>query len=659
MNNKILLELKRDEDGYPPDRWESLWADTLEDHLYRVDNIPFYVKGISSGDVISAELIDGQLVFRGLVRPSGNSVLRLYIFQADDVPAARKEFNSLGCESELLNVQRLFAVEIPAGIAFAPIARLVQEGVGRDRWDYEIGVIRQPGKWMTEPTSEFHSLFNCAQPCLISLVSGSSQLPQNLKKAPSPSRPIAHLSHAFMPKLAPIQRNHQTQPTRMRRIFLHLALTTLLLSTSAHAAETPAERIANQYAIHELAQAPPDGNLPDYTLAPADLAKAQHLAAIHRKTRFADELWAILQLLLLLQLGFIARMRDCALRLSHNRWLQGYTFAFLLLLATSLLNLPLALFRHHLGLTYGLSIQHWPGWFLDQTKSFLLTWLIGGLLLMLLFWIIRKLPRLWWLAFWACTIPLSIAGLFLMPYIEPLFFHYEPLTQSHPELVQRLEQVVAKGAMNIPPGRMFLMQASSKLTTLNADVEGFGPSKRVVVWDTAIQKLTPDGILFVFGHESGHYVLGHIIRGLLLSFIGSFLLLFSAFFFLRYLLRCFGPRWRIPGQEDWATAAVLLLLFTAFTTLLEPVDAAISRSQEHAADIYGQEAIHGLVPDPQTTAQTAFDVLGATSFDDPNPPLWFERWTYDHPSIGRRAAFAHAYNPWLPNLAPKYVQPNP
>ena len=440
----------------------------------------------------------------------------------------------------------------------------------------------------------------------------------------------------------------------MRRHLLHLAAFALLLPVPAHATETPAEHLANQYATQELAQAPPNGNLPDYSLPPADLAKAQHLAAIHRKTHFADELWAILQLVLLLQLGLIARMRDRALHLSRNRWLQGYTFAFLLLLATFLLNLPLALYRHHLGLTYGLSIQHWPGWFLDQAKSFLLTWLIGGLLLMLLFWIIRKLPRRWWLAFWACTLPISVAGLLIAPYVEPLFFHYEPLTKSHPELVQRLEQVVAKGNMNIPPDRMFLMQASSKLTTLNADVEGFGPSKRVVVWDTAIQKLTPGQILFVFGHESGHYVLGHILRGLALSFIGSFLLFFSAFHLLRYTLRRFGPRWRIPAQDDWAAAAVLLLLFTLFSTLSEPIEAAISRSQEHAADIYGQEAIHNLVANPQTTAQTAFDVLGATSFDDPNPPLWFERWTYDHPATGRRAAFAHAYNPWLPNLTPKY-----
>ncbi len=204
---------------------------------------------------------------------------------------------------------------------------------------------------------------------------------------------------------------------------------------------------------------------------------------------------------------------------------------------------------------------------------------------------------------------------------------------------------------------MFLMRASDKLTTLNADVEGLGGSKRVVVWDTTIQKLTPDQILFVFGHESGHYVLGHILRGLLLSFAGSFVLLWLGYRFVRGALARFGPRWRIPSQDDWGALAVLLLAFAVFNTFLEPITATLSRIQEHAADVYGQEDVHGIVGDPQATAQGAFDRLGATSFDDPNPSAFMEFWTYDHPSIGRRAAFGRAYNPWAPGLIPKYFPP--
>ncbi len=439
------------------------------------------------------------------------------------------------------------------------------------------------------------------------------------------------------------------------RLRLPLLLSLLLFSAyTAGARDTAAEHKAAVYAAQEMAAAPAHGNLSDYTLPPDQLAKAQHLATVHTTMHFADEIWGVVELLLLLFFGGIASIRDRALRLSRNRWVQGYAFLFLFLLAGSVLNLPLDLYGHSTSLRYGLSVQSWDSWFADQAKSFLLEWLVGGLVLMLLFWIIRKLPNRWWLVFWVCSIPLTLFGLFIGPYVEPLFFHYEPLAKSQPALVKRLEEVAQRGGMNIPPDRMFLMQASTKLTTLNADVEGFGSSKRVVVWDTSVQKLTPDEILFVFGHESGHYVLGHIVRGLLLGFIGSFALLFIGFLFIRSALSRFGKRWRIPGQEDWGAFAVLVLAFAVFSSLLEPITATLSRAQEHAADIYGQEAIHGIVGDPQGTARRAFDTLGSTSLVDPNPSRFLEFWSFDHPAIGRRAAFGWAYDPWAPGYAPKY-----
>ena len=441
----------------------------------------------------------------------------------------------------------------------------------------------------------------------------------------------------------------------LRRWLMVMCFTCPLLAAGC-AHETTAERAANEYAAQEVAAAPVHANLPDYSLPPDKLAQAQHLASVHVTMHFADEIWGIVQIVLLLWLGVIAWMRDRAVRAGRNRWLQGYLFLLLFLLVTTLLELPLDLYSHHLSLKYGLSVQSWVSWFGDLGKEFLLEWIIGGLLLMLLFRVIRKLPRRWWLLFWALTIPIIIFGIFVMPYVEPIFNHYEPLMKSHPELVAKLEQVVQKGHMDIPPERMFLMQASAKTTTLNADVEGFGHSKRVVVWDTSIAQASPDEILFIFGHESGHYVLKHIVRGLVLSFVGSFILLYLGFRFVQWAIARFGPRWRIPSQEDWGALAVLLLAFSVFSLLLEPVQCAISRNQEHAADVYGQEAIHGIVPDPQATAKGAFDVLGETGLSDPNPNRFVEFWMYDHPANGRRAAFAAAYNPWAPDVEPKYFK---
>ena len=445
----------------------------------------------------------------------------------------------------------------------------------------------------------------------------------------------------------------------LRRLPMLLAACIFIVLTASLtgcASETTAEHAANVYAAQELAAAPPHGNLPDYSLSPADLAKARNLSTVYETLHFGGRIWEIVSLLFLLSLGAIAWMRDTAVKVSTNRWAQGYLFLLLFLLASAILTLPLDLYGHHLSLRYGLSVQSWPSWFGDQAKSFALTWLIGGLLLMLLFWIIRKLPRTWWFAFWCVSIPIVLFGIFVAPYIEPIFFNYEPLAKTNPALVAQLEQVVEKGRMNIPPERMFLMKASAKLTTLNADVEGFGASKRVVVWDTTITKMTPDEIVMVFGHESGHYVLGHIGSTVVFTFAILFVTLYLGFLFVRWALTKFGVRWGITSPNDWAALAILLLAFSLFGTLLEPLENSYSRMHEHAADVYGQEAVHGLVRDPQATAVGAFNVLGKTSLADPNPSPLYEFWTYSHPSIGRRAAFGKAYNPWIPGMEPKYFK---
>jgi Zn-dependent protease with chaperone function len=87
------------------------------------------------------------------------------------------------------------------------------------------------------------------------------------------------------------------------------------------------------------------------------------------------------------------------------------------------------------------------------------------------------------------------------------------------------------------------------------------------------------------------------------------------------------------------------------------MDNAFSRSIEHAADVYGQEAIHGIVADPQTTTQQGFQRLGEASLDDPAPHPFVDFWTSSHPSTASRAAFAAAYNPWRPEQHPKYFRP--
>jgi STE24 endopeptidase len=396
-------------------------------------------------------------------------------------------------------------------------------------------------------------------------------------------------------------------------------------------------------------------NQPAYTLPPEKLKKAQELFRVRTTLHLTGEGWGILQLVLLLALGVPARMRNVAENLTKNRWGQCFVFVFLFLLTITLLDLPLRVYGHHMAVAYGLSVQGWASWVWDQAKSFLLTWFVGALLVMMLFWVIRRSPKHWWFWFWIPTMAGVLFGVFVSPVlVDPLFNKFEPLQQRNPALVQQLEKVVARSGVSLPPDRMFFMQASQKVTSLNAYVTGFGPSKRLVLWDTTIAAATPEELSGVFGHELGHYALHHIVLGLLFTAV----LLLVAFFLgqkmTQWLLSRYGARWRIRSQNDWAFVAVLALVLNVLNFFSEPIDNAFSRSIEHAADVYGQEAIHGIVADPQTTVQRGFQRLGETSLDDPTPHPFLDFWTSSHPSTADRAAFAAAYNPWAEGQHPKY-----
>jgi STE24 endopeptidase len=436
----------------------------------------------------------------------------------------------------------------------------------------------------------------------------------------------------------------------LRRLALLLCVGLPLLMGGC-SRETSAERAANSYAAQEIAAAAPNGNLPDYSLPPEKLAEARHLMTLETALHFGGLGWSILQLVLLLGFGAIAWMRDRAVRVSRWVWVQAYAFMFLLLLARALLNLPLGIYGHHISLAYGFSVQGWASWLADLGKGFVLSWLLYGFFAVLLFWLIGRAPRLWWLAFWGAAIPIVLAGAYLQPIlIDPLFYKFEPLALHHPDLSAQLEP------MGVPQSRQFLMRASEKVTTPNAYVTGFGPSKRVVVWDTSFgpkQSISP-GTLWMVGHECGHYALNHVRDGLLMALGALPLVLYIAYRLQQMMLARFGARWRIPSQHDWAALAVLLLAVVLIDAVQEPISNGISRKIEHNADIYGQEAIHGIVANPQMAAKGELDADGLRALDDPNPGTFVEFWMFTHPAVGRRAAFAAAYDPWRPGYVPKY-----
>ncbi|MGA2419894.1 MAG: M48 family metallopeptidase [Candidatus Acidiferrum sp.] len=394
-----------------------------------------------------------------------------------------------------------------------------------------------------------------------------------------------------------------------------------------------------------------------YTLSHDRWQKAVAYSRAGYTLYFVSYFVIVLGLLLVLRTGLVSRLRDFAERASEKRWLQGLIFVPLLVLLVDLFELPVRLYWHALSLHYEQSVEGWAAWSWDWTKEELLQMLISAILGLILFAMLRRSPRRWWFYFWLAMLPIALLLTTASPYIiDPLFNHFQPLATDYPEMVASIESLTQHAGIPIPPERMFLMEASKKTNTLNAYVAGLGPSKRVVIYDTTIEKMTPNGALFIVGHELGHYVLGHIWQGFLFFAVGLFFALYLIFRGLHWVLERWGRDWRLDGPQDWASLAVLLLLLELLTFFASPIINGLSRMEEHAADVYGLEVIHGVVPDSEEVAAHAFQVLGEIDLSDPNPPAFITFWLYSHPPLAQRLVFAHNYDPWSRGQSPKYVK---
>ena len=429
-----------------------------------------------------------------------------------------------------------------------------------------------------------------------------------------------------------------------RRWFFALCLGLLLASLSPRT-------WAVQPAPSQPAQAQPaapSSPQPAYSLPPEKLARAITLSRIRLILDLAGSLWGLAVLWLLLATRAAAGLAAWTQRLQRRRWMQGLLFFAAFFVITTLAGLPLDAVGHQVSRHYGISVQGWGSWFGDLGKGLGLSVLIGAPLLLLFNRVVRVSPRRYWVWLWLVTLPLTVLSVFVEPLIDPIFNKFEPLTAQHAALVTKLETVVARTGTNIPPERMFLMKASQKSNGLNAYVTGIGATKRYVMWDTATDRLPDDEILFIFGHESGHYVLNHIPKMIAGSSAATFFIFWACAGFAGWLAGRFGDRWQLGEQMLASRPGFLVLLFALSIAgfVLAPASNTFSRYFEHQADVYGQEALHGLVADPQKTSVSAFNHLGEAWLEDPNPNSFVEFWTYNHPSVQHRADFAAHYDPW-------------
>ncbi len=427
--------------------------------------------------------------------------------------------------------------------------------------------------------------------------------------------------------------------------------------STAVASPQPSTTTTNPSPASSTAQSHPQTKITAYTL-PRDLyRKARNRGRIGFATHILGFFYGLFVLWFILRRKLSAKYRGWAESISRKRFLQALVFTPLLILTIGVLQLPLDIFRESVSKLYKISVQSWPSWTADWAKAQLLAIIIGTLLAWILYAVIRKSPRRWWLYFWIISLPLLLFGIFISPYvIDPLFNKYEPLSTKAPELVRELQRITRRAGQEVSPDRMFWMKASDKTIATNASVNGFGASKRIIIWDTTLAQETTDEVLTDFGHEMGHYVLGHIWKGFLFFAAILFALFYFGYRSIGLLLARSGPAWGIRTLDDWASLPALLLLITIFGFAADAIGNTFSRYQEHQADIYSLEVTHGLIPDPGQSFARSFQIYGETVLVDPAPNPVNVYLFFDHPTVADRIRLGVTYDPWSKGESPQFVK---
>jgi len=403
---------------------------------------------------------------------------------------------------------------------------------------------------------------------------------------------------------------------------------------------------------------PPDQPITAYTLQPAVRDNAEAHARVEHLQYVVGTIWGVLALLLILKLRLAPRFQRLAER-RQNRFLQACIFAPLFTLAAALFDLPLSVWGQTVQRRFGLSIQGWGSFARDWAVGQIISIVISIVLIWVLYAVMRRAPRRWWLWAWTAIMPVLLFIFFLAPLVmEPLFYKFTPLAERDPRLASELQAISRHVGHEIPVDKMFVMDASEKLRAVNAYVTGLGASKRVVVWDTTLSAMTHREIDYVFGHELGHYVLYHVVIGLSLAAVGLLFILWLASRVLGGLIRRWGAAWQIERIDQLASLPLILLVATVISTLGQPLS-AVSRAMEHQADDFGLHAIEGVVDDPGQAAAHAFQRLGEIDLAEPDPSPLAVFWLYDHPPIRDRVEFVLKYTAGAARSAGSEPAPSP
>jgi STE24 endopeptidase len=418
---------------------------------------------------------------------------------------------------------------------------------------------------------------------------------------------------------------------KMARISAYVL--SLILLCSLLAAGTPAQKVDAAPAPARSAASPSASahsfdvnSAVEFYLAkmpPAERARSNSYFEGGYWLQLWDFLSTVLVMWLLLKFGWSRRMRDLAERITRISALQTALYWVQFIIITYLVTFPLSVyegyFREH---KYGLLNQTFGPWIREQAIALVVNVLLGGILIMLLFGLVRRLGKNWWV--WGAVVSilfLTFVSLIAPVYIFPLFNKYTKLQDSRIK-----DPILSMARANgIPATDVYEFDASRQSNRVSANVSGFAGTLRISLNDNLLNRCTLPEIETTMGHEMGHYVLNHAYKGVVTY--GVVVVIGFAFlnWFINLALSRWGETWNLRGMTDVAALPLAAIGLSVYFFLMTPVNNTITRTMEFEADMYGLNAARQ--PDGEANVDL---LLGEYRKLDPTPAEEFI--FFDHPS---------------------------
>jgi STE24 endopeptidase len=364
-----------------------------------------------------------------------------------------------------------------------------------------------------------------------------------------------------------------------------------------------------------------------------DSPEARRYNHIRRILGVADFVAGLAFLILLLLTGWTEWLRDLALRHSFQSYaLAIFIYLFLLLLIGKALGFGLDYYGFRLERKFQLSTQRIRTWIWDEAKGFLVGLVLAGVLVELVYFLIRQWPQYWWIIAWAVFMGLFIVMAQLAPVVLfPIFYKFEPLENE--DLRRRL--VVLSEHAGTRVRGVYRWKLSEKTKKANAALTGLGNTRRIILADTLLDNYSSDEIEAVLAHELGHHVHRHILKSIVVQ-AGIALL---GFWMANLVLHYAVDHHFFEELSDFANLPLLGLTVTVLSVLLMPALNAYSRYNERQADRYAFESIATVEP-----FISSMNKLASQNLAERTPSKWIEALFHSHPSIAKRVAAAEAWS---------------